>query len=260
MIILVDIGNSSIKVATSDGNNILSIARLTSRRDLSSDEIFILLNTLGIKQARDAVVCSVVPELTSKFTAMFKFHYNIGHPVVVTPYIHSGLELNYKTLSNLGADRIANSVGAYFGYGKDMAVVDFGTATTIDFVTAQGKFLGGIITPGLESSLRNLVSSTSRLFEVEPVKPSYYLGQSTEECLQSGFYLLTVGLIEAVRAAVRKETGIDFTFVATGGLAERFAPFSSSIEMVDRNLTLKGCMHLYKLNKGDGHIDGTEII
>ncbi|MCK4231571.1 type III pantothenate kinase, partial [candidate division WOR-3 bacterium] len=158
----------------------------------------------------------------------------------------------YRNLSNLGADRIANAVGAHFEYGKDVAVVDFGTATTIDFVTSKGEYLGGIIAPGLEASLHNLISKAPKLFEIKPEKPSRYVGRSTEECLQSGSYLLTVGLIEAVRAAVRRETKIDFTFIATGGLADRFAPFANAIELVDRDLTLKGCLHLYRLNKGEG--------
>jgi type III pantothenate kinase len=169
--------------------------------------------------------------------------------LIVTPYVNTEVELNYRSLSNLGADRIANVVGAHFEYKKDVAVVDFGTATTIDFVTAEAQYLGGIIAPGLQRSLEHLVSSTSRLFDIKPIKPIRYVGRSTEECLQSGFYLLTVGLIEAARAAVRRETKIDFSFIATGGLADRFAPFSNSIDIVDRDLTLKGCLHLYRLNK-----------
>ena len=249
MIVLADIGNSSIKVATSDGEKVLSVARLGTRRDMTPDEIFFDLDTLGVHDPRDAVICSVVPELTSKFMNMFRSRFNLGDPLVVTPYIRTGVELNYLNLSNLGADRIANVVGAYFAYSKDVAVVDFGTATTIDFVTGRGVYLGGIIAPGLQASLHDLVSATSKLFEIKPARPPRYVGRSTEECLQSGFYLLTVGLIEAARAAVRKETKIDFTFIATGGLADRFAPFSGSIDVVDRDLTLKGCIHLYRLNR-----------
>ncbi len=251
MIVLVDVGNSFTKVATAEGTRLTPAARLATHPERTPDEIFIELKTLGIQEPKDAVICSVVPVLTGRFVEMFRSRFNLGNPLVVTPYVNTGITILYRNLSNLGADRIANAVGAYFDYGKDVAIVDFGTATTIDFVTSKGEYLGGIIAPGLESSLDLLVSSTSKLFEIKPKKPSSYVGRSTEECLQSGSYLLTVGLIEAVRAAVRRETKIDFTFIATGGLADRFAPFANAIELVDRDLTLKGCLHLYRLNKGE---------
>ncbi|MEA3311581.1 MAG: type III pantothenate kinase, partial [candidate division WOR-3 bacterium] len=195
MIILVDVGNSFTKVATAERGEILSIARLGTRHERTPDEIFIEFKTLGIQEPKDAVICSVVPGLTGRFVEMFRSRFNLGEPLVVTPYVNTGITILYRNLSNLGADRIANAVGAYFDYGKDVAIVDFGTATTIDFVTSNGEYLGGIIAPGLESSLDLLVSSTSRLFEIKPKKPSRYVGRSTEECLQSGSYLLTVGLI-----------------------------------------------------------------
>lgn len=251
MIVLVDIGNSFTKVATAEGTRLTSTARLTTHPERTPDEIFIELKTLGIRKPKDAVICSVVPALTERFVEMFRSRFNLGNPLVVTPYVNTGITILYRNLSNLGADRIANAVGAYFDYGRDVAVVDFGTATTIDFVTSKGEYLGGIIAPGLEISLNNLISKAPKLFEIKPKKPSRYVGRSTEECLQSGSYLLTVGLIEAVRAAVRRETKTDFTFIATGGLADRFAPFANAIELVDRDITLKGCLHLYRLNKGD---------
>lgn len=252
MIVLVDIGNSFTKVATAEGAGLTSAARLATHPEHTPDEIFIEFKTLGIQEPRGAVICSVVPELTERFVEMFRSRFNLGNPLVVTPYVNTGITILYRNLSNLGADRIANAVGAYFEYGKDVAIVDFGTATTIDFVTSKGEYLGGIIAPGLEASLHNLISKAPKLFEIKPKKPDRYVGRSTEECLQSGSYLLTVGLIEAVRAAVRRETKIDFTFIATGGLADRFAPFANAIEIVDRDLTLKGCLHLYRLNRGEG--------
>lgn len=257
MIALVDIGNTSTKVASA-AESILSVSNLATHRDYTADEIFVHLKTLGIENVNDGVVCSVVPEVTPKFISMFRKRLNVSNPLVVSPYIETGLELHYKNLSNLGADRIANAVGAHFEYGKDVAVVDFGTATTIDFVTAKGVFLGGIIAPGLKESFVHLVSSTSKLFEVETVRPEHVIGRSTEECMQSGFFLLTVGLIEAARVAARRETGTDFTFIATGGLAERFAPLANTIEIIDRDLTLKGCLHLYRLNKGGGESAETQ--
>lgn len=249
MIILVDVGNSATKIAAAENGKIVSVTRITTEPERTPDELYVFLKTLGISEPRDAAISSVVPSLTPKFVSMFRNRMNLGSPLVVTPYIATGIELSYRNISTLGPDRIANAVAAFFEYGKDVAVVDFGTATTIDFVTADGKFLGGIIAPGLEASLQHLVSSTSRLFEVDLVKPTRYVGRSTEECMQSGSYLLTLGLVEAARTAVRKETKIDFTFVATGGLAERFAPLASATGIIDRDLTLKGCWHLYRLNK-----------
>lgn len=249
MILLVDVGNTSTKISTAS-ESILSVSNLATHRDHTPDELYVHLKALGIKDVDDGVVCSVVPEVTAKYVSMLRKRFNVSSPLVVTPYIETGLELNYKNLSNLGADRIANAVGAHSEYGKDAAVVDFGTATTIDFITAKGVYLGGVIAPGLKESLTHLVSSTSKLFEVETVKPERVIGRSTEECIQSGFFLLTVGLVEAARVAARRETGIDFTFIATGGLAESFAPFANSIEIIDRDLTLKGCLELYRLNKG----------
>lgn len=266
MIVVVDIGNSSIKVAATVLNpqktmeiekvEIGSVMRLSARPDRTPDELFVELKTLGITEPRDAVICSVVPELTERFLLMFRNRFNIGHPLVVSPYVNTGITIHYRNFANLGPDRVANAVAAYFEYGRNVAVVDFGTATTIDFVTGGGEFLGGIIAPGLEQSLAHLVSSTARLIPIKPARPERFLGRSTEECMQSGFYLLTVGLVEAARAAVRKETGEDFTFVATGGLAGKFSPFSAAIEIIDHNLTLKGCVHLYRLNKR-GKITGT---
>ncbi|MBD3286213.1 type III pantothenate kinase [candidate division WOR-3 bacterium] len=251
MIILVDVGNSVVKIASVQDKVIAPLARISSRHLRTEDDIWIAFKSLGIQKPTDTVICSVIPDLTGKFAGMFRNRYNIGRPLVVSSYINTGVELEYKKLSELGADRIANVVGAHFEYGKDIAVVDFGTATTVDFVTADARYLGGVIAPGIVASHRHLVASTSRLTEVELKKPDTFIGQTTEECLVSGFYLMTVGIIEAARAAVRNEQKLDFTFIATGGFAERFARFSTNIGIVDRDLTLKGLYHLYRLNKED---------
>jgi len=249
LIVLVDVGNSIAKIACAEERTISSVTRISSRHLRTEDDIWIAFSSLGIKNPKDAVICSVIPDLTQKFVNMFRNRFNVGHPLVVSSYVNTGVELEYKKLSELGADRIANVVGAYFEYSKDMAVVDFGTATTVDFVTADGRYLGGVIAPGIVASHLHLVASTSLLPEVELKRPESFIGQTTEQCLQSGFYLMTVGVIEAARAAVRKEQKVDFTFIATGGLSERFARFSPTIGIVDRDLTLKGLNHLYRLNK-----------
>jgi pantothenate kinase type III len=123
------------------------------------------------------VICSVVPALTGRFVEMFRSRFNLGSPLVVTPYVNTGRTILYRNLSNLGADRIANAVGAYFDYGKDVAVVDFGTATTIDFVTSNGEYLGGLMAwkpvciisyPKPRSFLRSSLKSLPATLDVRP--------------------------------------------------------------------------------------------
>ncbi len=249
MKVAIIIGNTTVRVAGFDDEGIKRKFSLSTRYNYTEDEIYIMFELFGITHLEDAVIASAVPSLNPLYESVLKGKFGITQPLRVSWDLNTGLVPGYSVPGTMGEDRIANVVGAFHEYRKNIAIVDFGTATTVDFVTEDGKHLGGIIAPGIKASFENLVKRTSKLFDVEIKKPERFIGQSTEECMRSGIYLLSIGFIESVKAAVKRETKKEFTFIATGGLAETLAGLVPAIDAIDPDLGIKGLIHLYRLNR-----------
>jgi type III pantothenate kinase len=249
MLLALDIGNTNIVVGVFTGDELLHSWRLSTQRQRTADEMGMWVLQLfqhGQLKPSDVdgvVVASVVPTLTRP-TAEMSRRYFQREPLVVDATTDTGMPVLYHAPNEVGADRIVNGVAAYERYGRAEArpliVVDFGTATTFDAITEHGEYLGGVICPGVNISADALFQRAARLPRVDVRRPETVIGRTTVGSMQSGLYYGYVGLVEGIVARMRGELGSRTACVATGGLAEMIAPDATSIDTVDRDLTLHG--------------------
>ena len=261
MLLALDIGNTNIVVGAFDGEQLLHSWRLSTIRQRTADEMGIWLIQLfqhGGLRTEDVdgiVMASVVPSLTRPTVEMAKRYFN-HDPLVVDATVKTGLPILYDAPAEVGADRIVNSVAAIdrYGVGPDgraraLIVVDFGTATTFDAISAKGEYLGGSICPGINISADALFQRAARLPRVEVRRPSAVIGRNTVGSMQSGLFFGYVGLVEGIVTRMCRELGDPVACVATGGLAEMIAPETHVIEAVDRELTLHGLRVIWLRNQ-----------
>ena len=246
MLLAVDVGNTQTVIGLLDGAQILDDWRIATVRHRTGDEIAgLLVGFLAMhgEALRDVVtevaVASVVPRLTTQWVEMSEKHLGLT-PFVIGPGVRTGIKILIKNPAEVGADRIVNTVASFETYGGPCIVVDFGTATTFDVVSAEGDYLGGVIAPGIEVSMEALTTRAAKLTKVDLVEPEHVIGKSTVECLQSGAVHGFAGQVEGIITAIRGELGVQARVVATGGLAEMMARHTPCISEVDPHLTLRG--------------------
>jgi type III pantothenate kinase len=219
----------------------------------TADEYAVLLRSfcadadVALSDLRDAVLGSVVPTHTAQFVELLERHLH-APAVVVGPGIKTGIRLQVENPREVGADRIANTVAAHQIHGGPAIVIDMGTATTFDVVSAEGDFLGGAIAPGLEISLQALAERAALLHRVDLVRPKSAIGKNTITNVQSGAVFGYVGLIEGMVARMKAELG-PCKVIGTGGLIGVVAPETAAVDVVDRQLTLEGLRLLWELNR-----------
>ena len=254
-LLAVDVGNMNTVLGLFEGARLASHWRLTSRRDATSDEIVLsvrgLLSSAGRETdpPRDVIVASVVPSL--RFPLRQALRQITGRePVFVEPGIRTGMPILYDAPQEVGADRIVNAVAAYERLGGPCVVVDFGTATTFDVVTAKGEYAGGVIVPGISISAEALFERAARLWRVEIRRPEKVVGKTTAGSIQSGLYFGYLSLVDGVIERISREIGARPRVIATGGLAELFGGGSERIEEVDPLLTLTGLRLIHERNRG----------
>ena len=258
MLLAIDVGNTNIVLGVLDGENLLHGWRLATVRERTADELGIWTCQL-FEHARidtsvvgDIVMASVVPPLTGTIVEMAQRYFG-QTPFVIDGNTDTGMPNLYGTPSEVGADRLVNGVAAFERYGraagKAVIVVDFGTATTFDAISARGEYLGGVICPGVQISADALFQRASKLPRVEIQKPTRVIGRSTVGSMQSGLFYGYIGLVEGIVRRMRSELGGEAVSVATGGLSELIAPETSVIEAVDRDLTLHGLRMIWERNR-----------
>jgi type III pantothenate kinase len=203
-------------------------------------------NDLQPSDIRDAIICSVVPNVMHSLQGGLVKYFNIT-PIIVEAGIETGIRIVTSNPQQIGADRIADAVGAYEIYGGPVLVIDFGTATTYDFIDETGAFQGGITAPGIRISAKALWEDAAKLPEIEIKKPENILGKDTITSMQAGLVYGQIGQTEYIINKVKKEVGLkQLRTVVTGGLGRIIATETEAVDVYDPNLTLKGIYHVYK--------------
>jgi type III pantothenate kinase len=254
MLLVIDIGNTNIVFGVYDNGTLVNHWRLSTSLQKTVDEYAILLNSLlyiekiKLNQLNSAIVSCVVPPLLIPFEIVCRKYIGI-RPIIVEPGIKTGMPISYENPSELGADRIVNAVAGYEKHKKALIIVDFGTATTFDYITPKGEYAGGSIAPGIMISLEALFERASKLPRVELVQPKTLVGKNTVHAMQAGITYGYISLVDGIVRRIKDEVKTNPYVIATGGLAGLISRGSETINEVDEFLTLQGLKILYEKNK-----------
>jgi type III pantothenate kinase len=254
MLLAIDIGNTNIILGVFDGDKIKTTLRISTGIHTMPDEyaalILSLLEREGItaSQITDTVLCSVVPPLITTFQELCKRYLKLT-PLVIGAGVKTGVRICMDNPREVGADRIVNAVAAHKLYKGPIIVIDLGTATTFDAVSADGDYLGGAIAPGIVIATEALFTRTAALPRVDLTYPKRAIGTSTVAAMQSGIVFGYIGLIEGIVNRIREELGGKAKVVATGGYARLFSKENSVIDVINSDLTLIGLNLIYQMNK-----------
>ncbi len=254
MLLTVDVGNTNITFGLFKGEDLKYSFRMMTKQPRTSDEygvsVMMLLQQLDVKkeEVEGIIIASVVPDLMHSLVGGLE-RYVGKKPLIVGPGVKTGIKIVTENPREIGADRIVDAVGAFEKYGGPVLVMDFGTATTYDLISASGEFLAGITAPGIRISAKALWQDTAKLPEIEIKKPDSILAQNTVTSMQAGLVYGQIGQTEYMVKKVKEESGLtDLKVVATGGLGSIIADETDCIEVYDRMLTLDGLRLIYEKN------------
>lgn len=255
MLMTIDVGNTTILVGVFKGEELFASFRLNSRTERTSDELgIILLNMLATKQISQAdihaaIISSVVPKCMHALTSALQRYFQVK-PIIVGPGTKTGIEVRTDNPKEVGADRITNVAACHALYPeKSCLIIDFGTATTFDYVDKYGVFKHTVIMPGLEISTRALFNATAKLPDVEIKKPDSILVSNTVQGMQAGIVYGYIGSVEYIIKAMKKELNDEPLVIATGGLGRLIANETSLIEIYDPDIAFTGMKVIYKKTK-----------
>jgi type III pantothenate kinase len=254
MLLAIDAGNTNIVFAILDGDAKRAQWRASTASARTADEYWVWLAQLmsieGLKpeDVDGAIIATVVPQALFDLCRLCRKFFRTEPMVVGQPSVDLGIRINLERPDVVGADRLVNAVAAHATYPGALIVIDFGTATTFDVVAADGSYEGGVISPGVNLSLKALHEAAAKLPRIAVERPQSVIGKDTVPAMQSGIYWGYVGLIEGLVARIRAEYDQPMTTVATGGLAALFRHTTSAIEHVDADLTIRGLQRIFHLN------------
>ena len=254
MLLAIDVGNTQTLAGVYHGTELLHDWRISTERAATADELaahhdqILRLRGGGLDALDAMVVGSVVPPLTAAYRNL-GLKYLGREPLVVGPGVRTGISVAIDNPHELGADRLANAVAAHRRYDGACIVVDFGTATNFEVIAEGGRYLGGVLTPGISISSDALFARAARLPRVAIERPQRVIGASTVSAIQSGLYYGYAGLVDGILRRMIEELGTRPRVVATGGLAPLIATASDFIEVVDKTLTLDGLRLVYERSR-----------
>lgn len=254
-----DVGNTNIKYALFEGDELKISFRVATEHKKTSDEyggqvLSILQNNkISSSDITGGIISSVVPQLDYTLEKMCRMYLGIK-PLMLEPGLKTGINLKVDNAREVGADRVVNNVAAIKKYGAPLIIVDFGTATTFNVINSKQQFIGGVIAPGIKGSLDSLVNGTAKLPRVEIERPEKVIGTNTVTNMQSGIVFGFAGLVEYIVKRIKKELKEEnIKTVATGGFSEVIAKEIACIDYVDKLLTLEGLKYLYYLNSTEAN-------
>jgi type III pantothenate kinase len=256
MLLCIDLGNTNTTFGIFDGQDLLGDWRIRTDHQKMPDEYGILMwNLLTLaghqpEQITGICLCSVVPPLTTVFVEACERFFRHS-PLVIRAMVgvQTGVKIGYDNPREVGADRIVDAAAVFKLYGGPACVVDFGTATTFDAISANGDYLGGAIVPGIGISAEALFQRAAKLPRVELTRPPQAIGTNTVHSIQSGLVFGYASLVEGMVDRFRTELGAEMKVIATGGLAELMAGETDTIDIIDPLLTLKGLQIIWEMNR-----------
>lgn len=254
MLLCIDTGNTNTVFSIWDGKTFLGTWRASTEHQRTADQYFVWLNTLMNAQGLDVtidevIISSTVPRVVFNLRVLCDRFFGCRPLVVGKPECLLPVDPRVDPGTRVGPDRLANAAGAYDRHGGDVVVVDFGTATNFDVVSADGAYVGGVISPGVNLSLEALHQGAAALPHVDISQPDKVIGTNTIACIQSGVFWGYTGLIQGIIERIRREYGREMKVIGTGGLAPLFAQGDVRFDTIEDDLTMHGLTVIHKFNK-----------
>lgn len=254
MLLAIDAGNTNIVFAVHDGKEVRAQFRAVTKDNRTADEYYVWLAQLmqleGIepKDISAAIISSVVPPALFNLRRLCAKYFKRSALVIGDPEVDLGLQINADRPRAVGADRLVNTVAGFRDYGGDLILIDFGTATTFDIVGSQGSYEGGVIAPGVNLSMEALNLAAAQLPRIAIERPQSVIGKDTIPAMQSGVFWGYIAMVEGLVARIKAEYGKPMKVIGTGGLAHLFRHSTTTIEIVDHDLTIRGLRYIYERN------------